>query len=533
MKDKKLLIIVIPILLLIPVMIAVHTLGNTYAQDTRVFIGVLGPTAFLLIFGTLLLIEHSSHVKTEEILISVLGTASEAVYGLDLMGKCTFVNKSCVELLGYESESDLIGKNMHTLIHHSYRDGKEYPAEQCPICIAVNEGRESSSDQEAFWKADGTSFLVDYRLKPQIIRNKTKGAVIIFMDITDRKEAEERIKYLSYHDPVTGLYNQTFMYEELKRLDVERNLPFSVIVGDVNGLKLTNDIFGHEEGDILLKKISQAIAKSCRADDIIARVGGDEFTILLPNTSNEDVVSLIERIHDEVEQVEYQSIKGSISLGKATKIKIEDDFKEILKEAEQEMYQNKSLNQKDNNIDQLQKIIQTLHVRSDREKIHSANVSDICVKIATNLKLSSEEIRRVKDAGYYHDIGKVVLDDEILNKIGDLDEEETTEMKRHTIVGYRILGLFDGTVDIAKGALDHHEHWDGSGYPKGLKGDEISLLGRIVAVAEAYDFRRNPHSNVKLSKVGTTMEIKDNASIKFDPEIVDAFLQIANSEDLG
>lgn len=530
MKSKKLLGIIIPILLLIPVMKAVHVLGVSGSQDTRVFIGALASTVFFLIFGIVLLFNHSSYVKTEEKLRSVLDATAEAIYGIDMMGKCMFANKSCVEILGYESENDLIGKNMHTLIHHSYKDGKEYPVDRCPICIAVKEGRESTSDQEVFWKADGESFLVEYRLKPQIIKGKIKGAVITFMDITDRKENEERIKYLSYHDPVTGLYNQTYMYEELNRLDVERNLPFSVIVGDVNGLKLTNDIFGHEAGDILLKKISQAIVRSCRADDIIARVGGDEFTILLPNTNAEGVKSLAKRIHNEVNQEEYRAIKGSISLGAATKMHIREDLKEVLKEAEEEMYQNKSLKQKGNSIEQLQKIIQTLHMRSEREKVHSKNVSELCVKIATQLQLPSEDIRRMEGAGYYHDIGKIVLDDEILSKIGELDEEEKIEMRRHTIVGYRILGLFDHTLDIAKGSLDHHEHWDGSGYPKGLKGEEISLLGRIIAVAEAYDFRQNPLSNAKMSKTDTIIEIKDNASIKFDPDIVEAFLQVVDTD---
>jgi putative nucleotidyltransferase with HDIG domain len=169
-------------------------------------------------------------------------------------------------------------------------------------------------------------------------------------------------------------------------------------------------------------------------------------------------------------------------------------------------------------------------MRSEREKVHSKNVSELCVKIATQLQLPSEDIRRMEDAGYYHDIGKIVLDDEILSKIGELNEEEKIEMKRHTIVGYRILGLFDHTLDIAKGSLDHHEHWDGTGYPKGLKGEEISLLGRIIAVAEAYDFRRNPLSNAKMSKTDTIIEIKDNASIKFDPDIVEAFLQVVDTD---
>ena len=107
---------------------------------------------------------------------------------------------------------------------------------------------------EVFWRADGTSFAAEYYSYPQLKDGKVIGAVVTFMDITERKKAEEKIRYISFHDSLTGLYNRTFFEEELKRLDTERNLPISIIMGDMNGLKLTNDIFGHTAGDMLLKK---------------------------------------------------------------------------------------------------------------------------------------------------------------------------------------------------------------------------------------------------------------------------------------
>lgn len=360
--------------------------------------------------------------------------------------------------------------------------------------------------------------------------SKIIGLTCFAINISNRIKAEEKIAYLSYHDPVTDLYNQTFMYEELKRLDIERNLPFSVIVGDVNGLKLTNDIFGHEAGDILLKKISDAIKISCRADEIIARVGGDEFIILLPKTNSRETDVIINRIYDEVEKVEYKSIRGSIALGKATKTKAVDDFKEILKEADEVMYLNKNLSQKVGQIHQLHNIIETFHIKSERERIHSQNVSELCEKIAIKLDLANEKVRRIRDAGFYHDIGKVILEDHVLGNLGTLNEDEQLLMRKHPATGYRILNIFDGTMDIAKGALEHHEHWDGSGYPKGLEKDEISLLGRIVAVAEAYDFRTNPYSKSILSKAETIIEIRKNAGIKYDPKVVDAFLEVIEKQ---
>lgn len=194
------------------------------------------------------------------------------------------------------------------------------------------------------------------------------------------------------------------------------------------------------------------------------------------------------------------------------------------------MYLNKNLSQKVGQIHQLHNIIETFHIKSERERIHSQNVSELCEKIAIKLDLANEKVRRIRDAGFYHDIGKVILEDHVLGNLGTLNEDEQLLMRKHPATGYRILNIFDGTMDIAKGALEHHEHWDGSGYPKGLEKDEISLLGRIVAVAEAYDFRTNPYSKSILSKAETIIEIRKNAGIKYDPKVVDAFLEVIEKQ---
>ncbi|QSX09651.1 diguanylate cyclase [Alkalibacter rhizosphaerae] len=463
----------------------------------------------------------------------ILDSTAEAIYGIDLDGNCTFSNASCIQLLGYDNQNDLLGKNMHTLIHHSYEDGTPFPLGKCGIVTTIREGKAYESDEEVFWRADETSIRVEYRSYPQIRAGEVVGGVITFMDITQRKLAEERIKFLSYHDPVTGLYNRTFLYEELKRLNVDRNLPFSVIMGDVNGLKLTNDIFGHEAGDVLLKRVAEAMQRSCREEDIIARVGGDEFVILLPKTDNETAGAILKRIKGEVEKEESKELGSSISLGKGTKYDTLDDMAEVLKHAEGEMYRNKSLRQMENHDEQLQLIMKQLHERSEREKIHSANVSELSEKLGRELGLTNEAIRKLKDAGYYHDIGKIVFDEEILARSGVLSKEEQREMNKHGVVGYRILSLFNSTMDIARAALHHHEHWDGTGHPAGLKREEISLMGRIVAVAEAYDDRTNPRSNIPLGEEETLKEIQGSSGKKFDPTVVEALIRVKKKENKG
>lgn len=512
-------------LLMIPFLALVYTLIANNGDDRYTMALAIVSVFFFFAFAILLLVSQNSLVNAEDELKSVLDAAAEGIYGIDREGKCTFANPSCVRMLGYRREKDLIGKDMHSLIHHSHMDGSSYPVEECKINRSLEKGQEFHCDNEVFWNSRGDFFQVEYRVKPRFVRGRFAGSVITFMDITDRKKSEDHIKYLSYHDPVTGLYNQTFMYEEMKRLDVKRNLPFSVIVGDINGLKLINDVFGHKSGDELIERMGQVIRNSCRADDIIARTGGDEFAILLPNTSTENARVVLDRIAKAAVEVKHKAIRGSISLGLATKTEPNEDIVTVLSEAEEKMYLNKNLNNNENQIGLLEDIIARLHDRSEREKQHSKNVSEMCEKIALNLGLEQEDIRRVKVAGYYHDIGKIALEDNILLNLGNLDKVQHSEMKRHTIVGFRILNLFTDTMDLAKGALDHHELWNGKGYPKGLIKDDISLLGRIIGLAEAYDFYTNPLSKGRCPVDEAIRRIREDSGVRYDPDVVTAFLK--------
>lgn len=353
--------------------------------------------------------------------------------------------------------------------------------------------------------------------------NEIIGLTCFVLNITDRIKAEEEIAYLSYHDSLTGLYNRRFFVEELSRLDTKRNLPISIIVGDMNGLKLTNDIFGHASGDLLLKKAAEVLKRVCRADDIIARVGGDEFTILLPKTKSEEAQGIISRIKSEFAQESVKSIKGSISMGYDTKVHAEEDIMQILENAEDKMYSIKIIERNAAKSATIETIIETLHKNSIIEEKHSNNVRRICEKLGNIMGLSEVEIRRLKEAAYLHDIGKIVLDNCLLNKKKTFTDEEKKVLKQHAVIGYRILNSFDETIDLAEAILTHHERWDGTGYPKGLRGEEIPKLARIIAVAESYDFMKNRKA---MNEEETIEQLKKQSGIKFDPEIVDVFVDM-------
>lgn len=361
---------------------------------------------------------------------------------------------------------------------------------------------------------------------PVKLLNDKYGIGAYVEDVTEEYNNKKQVAYLSYHDSLTGLYNRRFFEEELSRLDVQRNLPISIIMGDMNGLKLTNDIFGHSVGDNLLKEAAKILKKFCRADDIIVRMGGDEFTILLPKTTKEEAIGIIERVKNEFSKEGANTIKGSMSMGCETKLFQHEDIYEIMKNAEKNMYTTKSLESGEVKFATISTIIETLHLQSTRERVHSKNVGLICERIGKAMKLPEIDIKRLKDAGYLHDIGKITLNERIIKGDESITEQDLKDIMQHPTTGYRILKLFDDKVDLAEGILNHHEKWDGSGYPKGLKGEEIPILARIISVAEAYDALTNPYSKKQVSKEEAMEEIAKEAGKSFDPQIVNVFINM-------
>ncbi|NLL35591.1 MAG: diguanylate cyclase, partial [Clostridiales bacterium] len=441
-------------------------------------------------------------------------------------GNCTFCNRSCIEMLGYNDESELLGKNMHDLIHHTRKDGTPLSASDCIIQRTFTNGKGTRSDNEIFWRSDGTYFDVEYYSYPQIKNGEIIGSVITFMDITERKQREAEIQYLYFYDPLTGLQNRRGFDENQAKVDIPENLPLSIIFIDLNELKLTNDIFGHLVGDELLKKSADVLKRHCRKDDIVARIGGDEFVMLLPKTDEKKAKAITAEIKASFENVRVSGIKLSVSIGLDTKNNMDQALDGIMASAENAMYKDKAMNRTAVNKGIIDTLIDELHAKSPREKMHSIFVREMCTDIGTALQLPQTEISKLSRAGYLHDIGKIVLDDDILLK-DTLSEDEFEKMQQHSAVGFRILNLFDDTLDLAEYVFGHHERWDGSGYPRGLKGEQIPLISRIISVAETYERVLNRRS-LPLSerKKAALKVIEDGAGSQFDPHIVDVVLQL-------
>lgn len=357
-------------------------------------------------------------------------------------------------------------------------------------------------------------------------QGKPEKVIGTIQDITERKRKEEEFEYLSCHDQLTGLYNRRFYEEELLRLDKKGNLPLTIAMGDVNGLKLINDSFGHAVGDELLRKVAELIKKACREDDIIARLGGDEFVVILPNTDALEAENVINRIISLSNSEKIEGINVSISFGTKTKTKMKENIHDLFKSAEDHMYRNKlaeSMSIKSKTIDL---IMLTLYKRSNRDMLHSQRVSELSEAIAIKMNFTHDDINQIKITGLMHDIGKIGIDQAVINKPLKFSEEEWNEVKRHSEIGYRILSSVNDFSGIAEDVLAHHEWWDGSGYPRGLKGNDISIQARIIAIADAYDAMTTERTyNKVFSEEEAVQEIKHCSGTQFDLGIAKIFVE--------
>ena len=465
--------------------------------------------------------------KSEEKYRFITENASDVIWVLNLtQNKYTYISPSIKSLRGLTVEEAMTEKMEDSLTPESLKIVRGILADSVALfgIDAEQSGHYVTEIQQPC--KNGEIIWVEVSTKLRVGQSGDLEVVGLSRNIDERKRAEEEVVYLSYHDHLTGLYNRRFYEEELRRLDTERNFPIVLIMADVNGLKLTNDAFGHKFGDQLLVKIAGVLKRACRSDEIVARIGGDEFVVLLPKTTGDEAKKLINRISIAIDKEKHDNIILSISMGFAIKESVSDQMDEVFKRAEDDMYRHKLSESSSMRSKTIDLIMSSLFEKNNREMHHSKRVSEICEAIATKMDFAKFEVNQIRTAGLMHDIGKIGVGNHILNKEGRLTSEEWEEIKRHSEVGYRILSSANEFSEIAGYVLAHQERWDGKGYPKGLKGEEIAVEARIIAVADAYDAMTSDRTYRKgLSEEEAIVEIERCAGHQFDPEIARIFVE--------
>ena len=361
----------------------------------------------------------------------------------------------------------------------------------------------------------------------------TSGEIVaLFDDVTEKKRAEEDIEYLAYHDYLTDTYNRRYFENEFAVKNTEDFYPLAIIMGDINGLKLINDSFGHYSGDYAIKQFAVEIQKRIPENAILARVGGDEVSVILTRSSKEKARLLTGELQSNI-RFSIKDNKGNdvgaeltATFGYSCQSFPGQGLDELAKEAETFMYRRKFLESTSKRSNVIDAIMSTLFEKSEREQKHSLRVSGIATAIATAMCLDDSTVAKVKVAGSLHDIGKIGIDESILNKADRLSDQEWEEIRQHPVRSARILASVDEYLDLVPIVKSHHERIDGSGYPARLTDKQIPIEAKIIAVADSFDAMTvsRPYC-AAISKTLAAEELKRCAGSQFDPAVVDIFVK--------
>ena len=356
-------------------------------------------------------------------------------------------------------------------------------------------------------------------------------AIAQVQDITARRRAAEELTHQAMHDPLTGLANRRSLVADLERgiAEATSSRPLLLALFDLDGFKTYNDTFGHPAGDALLTRLARSLESALDDCSTAYRVGGDEFCVLstaedphgLPRLAAE---ALAEQGEGFTVTASYGSVLLPVEASTAT---------EALREADRRMYARKSSDSRSSAGRQSADVLlRILSERSPALGVHLDEVTALCDAVAERLGMPDADRSPLLQAASLHDVGKAAIPDEILNKPGPLNDEEWTFMRRHTLIGERILSAAPALSRAAKLVRWSHERFDGEGYPDRLTGRAIPLASRIIAVCDAYDamVSERPYKP-PAEPAAARAELRRCAGQQFDPEVVEVFCAVLEERE--
>lgn len=447
-------------------------------------------------------------------LSNLINSVSSLIIATDNSNIITYVNKLACD---YFDKQDLIGLNY---IDDVFNKFSIYELDEPSKMLTMHKYfKYTTENNMEFVMSIQETNMVD-------INNEKIGNVIVIEDVTDILKAKNELVYLNDHDQLTGLKNRMHFETQLKYYDIEDFYPLSMMLVDVNGLKIINESFGHLMGNKILVSFADYLKERFSSLFLVSRVGGDEFVVLMPLTTYSEAVGYSQLVIKESTKIEVNGLQVSVSAGVGTKTNMTTPINVVYKEMEDALNKSKKFESSSIRSNMIDLILLSLYEKNKREMKHSERVGVLSEKTAIALGFEEDHIKRVRMAGLMHDIGKIAIEESILNKKTKLTNTEWQRCKQHPEIGYRILSSKDEFSDIAKYVYEHHEKYDGSGYPQGLVGDEICVEARIIAIADSFDAMTGYRTyREPLNKAEAISELKKCSDLQFDPKIVKVFIE--------
>lgn len=465
---------------------------------------------------------EASLLATEKDYRSLMENMVDGFFRTDDQGRVVLVNSALVRMLGFRSALEVLGQPAYTLWENS-QDWVNYRAN-------LRQSGHVADYTALLRKTTGQRLPVSLSSHPYYYENGVMGTEGIIRDIAERQKAEENLRYLSYHDSLTGVYNRHYFNTYLRDLADGSIKTLGLIVVDIDGLKVVNETMGQEAGDEMLKATAN-ILRNIFADNLVARIGGDEFAVALPNSSEQEMNAAMAKLKKAVKpKRSYRkspSMPLRLSMGCAFAKGPDFNVQELLIQADRLMYRGKLRQAAGRQGTLLNTLKDMLAARDYITEGHASRMQALVLALAQKADVKIASLLDIELFAQFHDIGKVGIPDAILNKQGPLNHEERLSMQLHTEIGHRIAKGSDELAPIADWILKHHERWDGKGYPLGLAGEKVPVECRILAIVDAYDAMTNDRPYRKAMAPEEAMaELRKCAGSQFDPRLVELFFEV-------
>ncbi len=484
-----------------------------------------------------LLLQLKKSVEDQmELIQASLDTLAANIIVIDKNGVITYANDAWRDFINRNSfwfSRGSRGDNYLKIIKEVTGDDRQYAEEILQKIKKVLQGNKNKFTLEIpCWHEQEKNW---YRINISAShKQRIRAVVISYEDITEHKEQKQKIELLLYRDQLTDVFNRRFLKESIPRINVEKNLPISVIKADINGLKIVNDSLGYEKGDEIIIETAQVIKDVIRDKDILARYGGDEFIVILPKTERSRAAKVSRQLKEFCHKTRENNLHISLGTGVATKKTTEKSIEEIFQKADDRMYRDKIMNNRSQKHKIVQSLLDALGAKSYETKEHAMRMTDLAYRLGQKLRVTDKELNKLSLLATLHDVGKTSIPEEILTKPGGLNDQEWEKIKEHPERGFKIASASQEFAALAEEILAHHERWDGGGYPRGLEGEEIPFLARIITIVDAFDVmtHERPYS-AAMSNEEALQEIKQGASTQFDPNISRAFIELMSGKKIA